>query len=94
LCFHYLQRSLFSVFGWLLSDRGLLVCEIATMRNLERHESPRRQFLLNEGEMPNLVADLEILEFREGWVESGRHVARLVARRPRLAAHLDGPADK
>jgi len=79
LCLHYLQRSLFSEFPGLLSDEGLLVCEIATVRNLERHENPRREFLLDERELPSLATDLEIVEFNEGWMETDRHVARLVA---------------
>jgi SAM-dependent methyltransferase len=82
VCIHYLQRTLFPTFSAALAPGGLLVCEVATLRNLERHERPPRPFLLEEGEAPALVPDLEIVHYSEGWMEDDRHQARLVARRP------------
>jgi hypothetical protein len=53
-----------------------------TLRNLERHARPGRPYLLVEGELPTLVQGLEVLQYEEGWLEEGRHEARLVARSP------------
>lgn len=82
LCFHYLKRSLFAVFPTVLRPAGMVVGELATVRNLERHENPRRQFLLEEGELPGLVQELDLVMYTEGWTETDQHLARLVARKP------------
>jgi tellurite methyltransferase len=79
-CFAYLQRDLFPRLVERLSPGGCLVCEIATVRNLERHRRPPARFLLEEGELRTLVAPLEPVYYREGWFE-GRALARAVARR-------------
>lgn len=79
-CFAYLQRSLFPALPAVLGPGGLLVCEIATVRNLERHAHPSRRFLLEEGELVGLVAPLEPLVAEEGWF-GDRALARVVARR-------------
>lgn len=81
VCFHYLHRPLFGSFPAALAPGGLLVCEIATVRNLERHDRPPRPYLLEEGELQRMAADLDIVGYREGWVDDDRHCARLVARR-------------
>jgi tellurite methyltransferase len=78
-CFHYLQRSLFPVLCQALAPGGLLICEIATRRNLERHARPSARFLLDEGELVKLVAPLEIVQSEEGWFDD-RALARVVAR--------------
>ena len=41
------------------------------------------RFLLEDGELPQLVEDLEILHYEEGWLREDRHDAVVVARRPR-----------
>jgi len=79
-CFHYLQRSLFAAFPGVLAPGGWLVCEIATLRNLERHARPSGRFLLEEGELFELVRPLEIVHRDEGWRED-RAVARVLARK-------------
>jgi tellurite methyltransferase len=38
--------------------------------------------VLEDGELPRLISGLETVRYEEGWLESGRHEARLVARRP------------
>lgn len=80
-CFHYLQRSLFGAFPKLLRPGGLLLCEMATVRNLERHQHPVRQFLLEEGELSILIRGMEVVSYSEEWTETNQHLARLVARR-------------
>jgi tellurite methyltransferase len=81
LSFHYLQRSLFRAFPSALAPDGLLIFVQPTMRNLERHSRPSARFLLNEGELAELVEGLAIVRYDEGWLQEGRHEARLVARK-------------
>ncbi len=79
-CFAYLQRELFPALCRALAPRGVLVCEIPTVRNLERHARPGRRFLLDEGELLRLIDPLEVCWQQEGWV-GDRALARVVARR-------------
>ena len=80
-CFHYLQRDLFPKLAARLAPDGVLVCEIAAVRNLERHAKPSRRYLLEPNELLRLCAGLEIVYYREGWQEN-HCVARTIARRP------------
>jgi len=82
LCTHFLHRPLFPAFAAALAPGGLLAVEHPTRRNLERHPRPGPAHLLEEGELATLAGGLELLRAEEGWLESGRHEARLVARRP------------
>ncbi len=79
-CFHYLQRDLFPGLRERLAPHGVFICEISTLRNLERHAHPSRRFLLEPNELLALCAPLEIVYYREGWIED-RARARVVARR-------------
>jgi tellurite methyltransferase len=60
-----------------------------TRSNLERHPRPGPAHLLDDGELPRLIAPLalEVVRLEEGWFdphdEDARHEARLIARRPR-----------
>jgi len=80
LCVDYLWRPLFGEFPRVLAPGGLLVVRHPTVSNLQRHDRPGPQYLLEDRELPDLVPDLEILRYEEGWQE-GRHDARLFARR-------------
>ena len=79
--FHYLQRDLFPGLVALLAPGGALACEIATVRNLERHAKPGARFLLQPHELARLLAPLEIAFYGESWAGE-RHVAQALARRP------------
>jgi SAM-dependent methyltransferase len=79
--FHYLQRDLFPRLAERLAPGGVLACEIATVRNLERHASPSKRFLVEPDELPRLCAPLETVGYREGWIGDS-HLARILARRP------------
>ncbi len=92
VCFHYLQRSLFPQFAARLRPGGLLVAEIATRRNLERHDRPPAEYVLEEGEAPDLLPPLEAILYNECWTEANRHEARIIARRPGGAAQSDASA--
>jgi tellurite methyltransferase len=84
LCLYFLHRPLFPALAGALAPSGVLVVAHATRRNLERHPRPGPRWVLEEGELPTLICGLglEVLRSEEGWLESGRHEARLVARRP------------
>jgi len=77
-CFHYLQRDLFPALRAALAPGGFLVVEIATVRNLERHAKPSSRFLLELGEIMDLVGDLKVDYYREDWF-GDQALARLVA---------------
>ena len=77
--FHYLQRSLFPQMIAELAIDGMLIFCQPTRANLTRHAKPPAEFLLEEGELLGLVPGLEIVRYREGWLEEGRHDALLVA---------------
>ncbi|MDH3717764.1 MAG: class I SAM-dependent methyltransferase [Planctomycetota bacterium] len=78
---HYLYRPLFEIFPAALAPGGLLVCSQPTLSNLQRHPKPPARFLLQDGELPHLVRDLEVVHYQEGWLAEGRHEALLAARR-------------
>ena len=82
LAFHYLQRELWPRLVASLAPGGVLVLVQPTLKNLERHDKPRAPHLLAEAELAAWAAGqpLEVLALDEGWLEEGRHEARLVAR--------------
>src|SRR5262245_39260472 len=77
---HYLQRDLFPKLVALLAPGGVIACEIATVRNLERHAKPSARFLLEAHELARLLVPLEVGFYEEGWSDD-RFVARALARR-------------
>jgi tellurite methyltransferase len=81
VCFHYLHRPIFQALPGLLGPGGLFVFCQPTRKNLERHPRPGADFLLDEGELPGLLLEMDVLRYEEGWLEEGRHEARVVARR-------------
>jgi len=85
VAFHYLPApSLFAALPAALAPGGVFILVQPTRRNLERHERPPARFLLDEGEARRLLPPgLEVVSDDEGWLEDGRHEARVVARRPR-----------
>jgi tellurite methyltransferase len=85
LCTYFLHRPLFAAFEDALAPGGLLVVAHATRTNLERHPRPGPAHVLEDGELRTLVRGLELVRAEEGWLESGRHEARVVARRPDTA---------
>lgn len=78
---NFLWRPLFAEFATNLAAGGKLVVAQPTRSNLERHDKPPAPFLLNDGELPSLVADLQIEHYEEGWFADGQHAAVIVARR-------------
>ncbi len=82
LVFHYLHRPLFPALRRALKPGGVLLCETFTVEHARRHGRPScPEHLLEPGELPRLVAPLEILRRREGDYD-GRCVASVAARKP------------
>lgn len=87
-CFHYLQRELLGSVARDLPVGATFMAGIATTTNLERNPRPSARFLLQPGELEQLVTGdqraprLEILHSEEGWDDSDHHEAVLVVRRP------------
>ena len=79
--FYFLQRRLFAAYGGALAPGGWVVVAHPTRTNLTRHARPGPEHLLDDGELPGLVTGVDVVSYEEGWFESGRHEARLVARR-------------
>jgi tellurite methyltransferase len=78
---HYLDRALFSQYVTILAPAGLLFVEHPTKSNLQRHAKPGPQYLLEDGELPELCEEFVMVSYGEGWNEAGKYEARLVARR-------------
>ncbi len=77
---HYLHRLLFPAILRALRPGGLLLYETFTVDQASRGKPTNPDFLLKHGELPRLVAPLEILRQREGEFE-GRMVAAVAARK-------------
>lgn len=82
LCAYFLHRPLLAALPAALAPGGLLAVAHATRSNLKVHPRPGPDHVLEDGELATLVRGLEVVSYEEGWLESGRHEARLVARRP------------
>jgi len=78
---HYLHRALFPALIATLAPGGALVYETFTVAQAARGRPTNPAFLLEPGELPRLVAPLEIRAAREGEFE-GRMVSSVVAMRP------------
>jgi len=78
---HYLHRPLFPALLAALRPGGVLVYETFTVAQAARGRPTNPAFLLEPGELPRLVAPLEIRAAREGEFE-GRMVSSVVAMRP------------
>ena len=79
-CFRYWQPELFPAIQACLDSGGVLVAEVATIRNLERHSHPSLRYLAEPGELRELCSPLEILYYSEGWFDN-QASARLVAQK-------------
>jgi tellurite methyltransferase len=77
---HYLHRPLFPELKAALHPAGLLVYETFTRGQAERGKPTNPAFLLEPGELRELVQPLEILLEREGDFE-GKMLASVIARR-------------
>ncbi|MFQ5877838.1 MAG: rhodanese-like domain-containing protein [Acidobacteriota bacterium] len=77
----YLYRPLFVAIRRALAPGGLLLYETFTVAQAARGRPTNPAFLLGHGELPRLVAPLEVVRAREGEHDGGM-VAAVAARRP------------
>jgi tellurite methyltransferase len=75
----HLWRPLFAAYQATLAPGGVLAVVQPTKKNLERHAKPPADYLLDDNELPRLVAGLEIVHYEEGWLADERHDAVIVA---------------
>ncbi len=81
VCNNFLHRPLLGALRGFLVPDGMAFVQIATVENLIVNARPRRPYLVELGELPELCSGLDTISFDEGWFGQ-RHEARLVARRP------------
>ncbi len=81
LVVHYLHRPLFPWLLGALRPGGMLIYETFTRAQAARGKPTNPAFLLEVGELRELVRPLEILVEREGDFE-GKMLASVIARRP------------
>jgi rhodanese-related sulfurtransferase/protein-L-isoaspartate O-methyltransferase len=77
---NYLHRPLFPVLARALRRGGWLIYETYTTAQAERGRPRNPEYLLEKGELPGLVAPLEVTRQREGEFE-GRMVSAVAARK-------------
>jgi SAM-dependent methyltransferase len=80
LVVHYLHRPLFPALARALAPGGALIYETFTVDQAQRGRPRDPRFLLEPGELPRLVAPLEVVRAREGDFE-GRCVSSIAARK-------------
>jgi rhodanese-related sulfurtransferase len=81
LVVNYLHRPLFPVLARAVRRGGYLIYETYTKAQADRGQPTNPDYLLDLGELPGLVAPLEVVRQREGEFE-GRMVAAVAARKP------------
>jgi rhodanese-related sulfurtransferase len=80
LVFRYLHRPLFQALVRALRPGGVLVCETFTVGHAPDGKPMNPEFLLQPGELPRLVAPLDVIDSREGRF-AGEPLASVAARR-------------
>ena len=75
---HYLHRPLMPALCGPWRSGGVLIYETFTVAQAARGRPTNPAYLLEPGELPQLVAPLEVMRSREGEVD-GRDVASVVA---------------
>jgi tellurite methyltransferase len=78
---HYLHRPLFPALCAAVRPGGILVYETFTSAQARRGKPTNPAFLLDPGELRELVSPLEVLAEREGEFEE-KMLASVIARRP------------
>ncbi len=85
---YFLLRPLFGAFAQALAPCGYFVFVHPTRSNLQRHQKPSSQYLLGDGELPQLISGMRVLIYREGWNPEGRYTAELLAQ-PSEIHHIE-----
>jgi rhodanese-related sulfurtransferase len=82
LVFNYLHRPLAASLRAAVKPGGRIFYETFTSRQAERGHPRNPAFLLNDGELAELMAPFSILRSRQGDID-GRFIASVVAERPK-----------
>lgn len=77
--FYYLQRDVWQQYPLALRQGGLLVIETLTQDMLQMQPDIPQEYLLAPGELGQIFSDLQVLVYREGWIDEGRTHPRPVA---------------
>ena len=79
----YLTRARRDELARLVFEHGLVIATQPTVANLERHAHPRREYLVEPGELERWLLELDftIEVSREDWTGDGRHEACVIGRR-------------
>ena len=80
MCCNFLDRPFYSLLCDYVTPNGVLFVKVATVTNLERHNKPSRRYLVENGELPDLLPGFEPLSYTEDWFDD-RHEARMICRR-------------
>lgn len=80
IVFNYLHRPLMPAIVEAVAPDGVLIYETFTRPQASRGHPRNPAFLLNEGELPALVAPLRVVRGREGDID-GKFIASVVAMR-------------
>ena len=86
LVFNYLHRPLMPALVDALEPGGVLIYETFTVGQAERGHPRNPAFLLGDGELPRLVAPLEVIRERGKGSVDGKLVSSIVARTPLIDA--------
>jgi len=78
---HFLVRGMLGRLVAELADGGVLALVHPTMRNLEKHDKPSAEWLLEPGELADGVPGLQTVVYGEGWNVADRHEVRFVGRK-------------
>ena len=79
-CFQYWQPELFPAMLNRLHSGGILLAEVATKQNLEKHDHPSSRYLAGPEALGTLCTPMEIIYYQEGWFDNSAS-ARIIARK-------------
>jgi tellurite methyltransferase len=79
-CFRYWQTDLFPVMFERLSPGGILIAEVATKPNLEKHDHPSARYLAEPESLRAICSPLDLIYYQEAWF-GDEASARIVARK-------------
>ena len=80
VCCNFYDPDFFTQLHTCVVPGGIVFVRVATVTNLERHSKPSRKYLVESGELKDLLTGFEPLSYVEDWFDN-RHEARIIGRR-------------
>ena len=80
VCCNFYDPDFFTQLHTCVFPGGIVFVRVATVTNLERHSNPSRKYLVESGELKDLLTGFEPLSHVEDWFDN-RHEARIIGRR-------------